>query len=171
MTAVRDGALAPPTISDRLALLLATYLGTGYAPIASGTVATAAAIPLQLAVALLPPPGMRLWAQVAAILFFSLGGIAAATVAERRLGSHDPSQVVVDEVAGYLITMFLVPPTWITVTAGFLLFRAFDIVKPWPAGPAERLGGGLGIMADDLICGVYASLILHAALWLLPGLS
>lgn len=147
--------------------MTATFFGTGYAPVASGTVATAATIPLQLAVALLPPPSLGPWVQAAAIILVSLGGVAAAGVTERRAGHHDPSHVVIDEVAGYLLTMFLVTPTVVTVTAGFLLFRIFDIVKPWPAGPAERLAGGWGIMADDLICGLYACGILHAGLWLL----
>lgn len=158
--------MAAPTTSERVALATATYLGTGYAPIASGTVATAAAIPLQLAVALLPPPGLRVWAQAAAILAASLGGVLAATIVERRLGRHDPSEVVIDEVAGYLLTMFLIPPGLLTVACGFLLFRIFDIVKPWPAGPAEKLPHGWGIMADDLVCGLYANLILRAGLWL-----
>jgi len=148
-------------------MLAATFLGAGYAPVASGTVATAAAIPLQLAVALLPPPEWRAWAQVVSILAAALGGAVAAGVAERRLGHHDPSEVVIDEVAGYLLTMFLVPPGALTVACGFLLFRIFDIVKPWPAGPAERLGGGWGIMADDLVCGAYACAILHAGMRLL----
>jgi phosphatidylglycerophosphatase A len=156
-----------PTAAERLGLLAGTFLGTGYAPIASGTVATAATIPLQLAVALLPPPALRVWAQVAAILAATIVGVASASIVERRLGRHDPSEVVIDEVAGYLVTMFLVPPGWITVACGFLLFRIFDIVKPWPAGPAERLRGGWGIMADDLVCGVYANLILHAGVRLL----
>jgi phosphatidylglycerophosphatase A len=158
--------VASPTPSERVALATATYLGTGYAPIASGTVATAAAIPLQLAIALLPPPGMRVWAQTAAILATSLGGVLAATIVERRLGRHDPSEVVIDEVAGYLLTMFMIPPTIATVASAFFLFRILDIVKPWPAGPAERLPRGWGVMADDLMCGVYGNLILHTGLWL-----
>ena len=161
----------PPTLAERAAIVFATWFGCGYAPVASGTVATAAAIPLQLAVALLPPPGARIWWQVGAILFTSIAGAFAAGILERRLGREDPSEAVIDEVAGYLVTMFLVPPTLVTVVCGFLLFRIFDIVKPWPAGPAERLGGGRGIMADDLICGVYACLILHAGLWALATRS
>jgi len=161
----------PPTLAERAAIVFATWFGTGYAPVASGTVATAAAIPLQLAVALLPPPAARIWWQLGAILFTSIAGVVAAGILERRLGRHDPSEAVIDEVAGYLVTMFLVPPTLVTVACGFLLFRVFDIVKPWPAGPAERIGGGRGIMADDLICGVYACLILHAGLWVLATRS
>jgi phosphatidylglycerophosphatase A len=164
-----EAAAGPPTLLDRASILLATWFGSGYAPVASGTVATAAAIPLQLALALLLPGPWRLPGQIAAIVLLSLAGIYAAGVLERRLGRHDPSEAVIDEVAGYLVTMFLVPPTILTVACGFLLFRIFDIVKPWPAGPAERLGGGLGIMADDLMCGVYACLLLHLGMKLLGG--
>src|SRR5262249_24519043 len=148
------------SVLDRASIVLATWFGTGYAPVASGTVATAAAIPLQLAVALLLPRGQqRLW-QSAAIVLLYLAGIYGAGVLERRLGREDPSEAVIDEVAGYMVTMFLVPPTLITVASGFLLFRLFDVVKPWPAGPAERLGGGLGIMPDDLLCGLYVCVLL-----------
>ena len=146
---------------------MATFLGTGYSPIASGTVATAAAIPLYLALTLLPPATLQPWPLIAGLLLATLGGIAAAGMAERHFGIHDPSEVVIDEVAGFLLTMLFVPAGLVTVAAGFLLFRVFDIVKPWPAGPAERLGGGLGIMADDLVCGLYANLLLHLGLSLL----
>jgi len=153
-----------PTPLQRVGLLAATFLGTGYSPMASGTVATAATIPFYLAVVLLTPEPWRPWPEVAAVLLASLGGIAAAGMAERHFGVHDPSEVVIDEVAGFLLTMLLIPPSVVTVAAGFLLFRIFDIVKPWPAGPAERLGGGTGIMADDLVCGLYANALLHLGL-------
>lgn len=156
-----------PTLLERGALLLGTFLGTGYAPVASGTVATAAAIPLWLAIVLLPAGELRPAVEIGALAVAILAGVAAASVMERRLGVHDPSEVVIDEVAGFLLTMLFIPPTILTVTAGFFLFRIFDIVKPWPAGPAERLPRGWGIMADDLVCGIYANLILHAALRLL----
>jgi phosphatidylglycerophosphatase A len=150
-----------PSLLDRVSLLIATFLGTGYAPIASGTVATAATIPFYLAISMLPPPAWQPWVQIGAIIVTSLVGIAVSSVAERHFGLHDPSEVVIDEVAGFLITMLFIPISIVTVVAGFFLFRIFDIVKPWPAGPAERLGGGLGIMADDIVCGIYANLILH----------
>jgi len=165
-------AARPPSSAASLAgTIFATWFGAGFAPVASGTVATAAAIPLQLAVALLPPPGFRMWAQIAAIAVTSIFGAIAAGALEKRLGREDPSEAVIDEVAGYLVTMFLVPVGVVTVVAGFVLFRIFDIVKPWPAGPAERLGGGIGIMADDLVCGVYACLILHGGVWLFEAVA
>jgi phosphatidylglycerophosphatase A len=131
---------------------------------ASGTVATAATIPFYLALVYLPPPEARQWALLLAAIIAAVLGSLAAGVIERLLGVHDPSEVVIDEVAGFLVTMLLVPPGVITIACGFFLFRIFDILKPWPAGPAERIGGGCGIMADDLICGLYANLVLQAGL-------
>jgi phosphatidylglycerophosphatase A len=154
-------------LSRRAALTAATFFGVGYFPVASGTVATAAAVPVQIALALGPGPAGRAWVEAAAILLVALGGAAAAGAAARSLGPDDPSEVVIDEVAGYLLTMFLIPVGVATVVGGFLLFRVFDILKPWPAGPAERLHGGWGIMADDLVCGLYANLILQAGVRLL----
>jgi phosphatidylglycerophosphatase A len=147
--------------------MAATFFGTGYAPIASGTVATAATIPLYLALTLIPSQSARPYVEIAALVVATAIGVAAAGLLERRLGVEDPSEVVIDEVAGFLLTMLFIPPGILTLVAGFLLFRIFDIVKPWPAGPAERIGGGWGIMADDLVCGLYANLILHAGLMIL----
>ena len=168
MSGVPDSAdRSPRTGAERAAFTTATFLGTGYAPFASGTVATAAAVPVQLALALLPPPPWRAAAQVAALIVVAVLGVITAGIVERRLGVHDPSEVVIDEVAGYLLTMLLIPPSIVTVACGFVLFRLLDIVKPWPAGAAERIGGGRGIMADDLVCGLYANLALHGGIWLL----
>ena len=141
---------------------VATFLGVGHAPFASGTVATLAALPLSLLAYALGGPLLVLG--VAALA--SIAGVACANVVEKNLGYHDPSEVVVDEVAGFLVTMTFIAPTVATCAAGFFLFRALDVLKPWPASAAERLPGGWGIMADDLICGVIANLILHAGLWL-----
>ena len=159
--------MAARSLSERASFLAGTFLGAGYAPVASGTVATAAAVPLYLALALLPPEGARAWIHLLATLACAAGGALAAGVMERSLGIHDPSEVVIDEVAGFLLTMLFVPFGVATLVCGFLLFRAFDIFKPWPAGPAERIGGGWGIMADDLVCGIYANLILQAGVRLL----
>jgi len=141
---------------------VATVLGIGRVPFASGTVATLAAIPLYVLAHALGGPLLVLALAAAAALV----GALCAGVVERSLGYHDPSEVVVDEVAGFLLTMTFIAPSLVTCAAGFLLFRAFDVGKPWPASAAERLPGGWGIMADDLVCGIAANLILHAGLWL-----
>jgi phosphatidylglycerophosphatase A len=84
---------------------------------------------------------------------------------QELLGREDPSEVVIDEAAGFYVTLFLLPITWQSVALGFLLFRFFDIVKPWPVRQAERLKGGLGIVMDDLLAGVYAHLLVRGIVW------
>ncbi|HET9480425.1 MAG TPA: phosphatidylglycerophosphatase A [Candidatus Polarisedimenticolia bacterium] len=143
------------------AWLTATFFGVGRFPVASGTVATAAAIPFYLGAW---SAGGHLLVLVLALVL-SAAGVAAAAAAETRLGYHDPSEVVIDEVAGFFVTMLFVPPTVWTCTAGFFIFRALDVLKPWPASRAEKLPGGWGIMADDLICGMIGNLLIHLALW------
>jgi len=145
-----------------VAWTVATFFGVGHFPVASGTVATAAALPVYL----------LCWAAggsaavAAAAVALSLAGVAAATVMETRLGYHDPSEVVIDEVAGFMVTMLYIEPTLWTCAAGFLLFRAFDILKPWPASRAEKLPGGWGIMSDDLICGLMANAVIRLGMFL-----
>ena len=77
----------------------------------------------------------------------------------------DPSEVVIDEVAGFLLTMFLLPLSWLTLGLGFILFRVFDILKPYPIKQAEKLRGGLGIVMDDLVAGIYAHLCVRLILF------
>lgn len=143
---------------QRLALLIATTLGVGYAPIAPGTFGSAAGLVLW---AVLPPaPAV----QLAAILIVFAIGSWSGTIAERHFGRTDPGQVVIDEVLGMLVTLFLNPVGWGGAVAGFFLFRLADIVKPWPANRFERLPGGLGVMADDAMAAVYANIALRVAL-------
>ncbi|MGH9475549.1 MAG: phosphatidylglycerophosphatase A family protein [Terriglobales bacterium] len=108
------------------------------------------------------PPAWRLVVGAAALLFVA-GGFAAST-SERLLGIKDPRNVVVDEIAGQLLTfVFVAPGNAAAAIAGFLLFRLFDVTKPPPARQAEHLPGGWGIMADDVVAGLYAA----AVLWLM----
>lgn len=146
---------------DKAALILATWFGSGLAPVASGTFGTLAALPLAYAVSV---AGSGCGVLVALTLF----GLAfwSSERTRRLLRSDDPSPVVIDEVAGTLVTLFLVPPSWMGWTAGFFLFRFFDIFKPYPIRRLERLKGGLGIVADDLLAGVYARIALGIFLWL-----
>jgi phosphatidylglycerophosphatase A len=141
------------------ATLIATGLGSGYAPWAPGTAGSAVGLVLFWPVAGLAPLG-----QLTAIAVVSLIGIAAATNVARRLGRHDPGIVVVDEIAGMWVTLALLPLTPLTALAGFLAFRVMDIVKPFPARDLERLPDGWGIVADDLAAGVYANLLVRVLL-------
>ena len=142
------------------ALSIATALGAGCAPIAPGTVGSAV--------------GLLLWAvlpasiavQAAAIVILFAAGCWSGGVAERYFGRTDPGQVVMDEVVGMLITLFLNPVGWAGALGGFLLFRIADVIKPYPANRLESLHGGLGVMADDAMAAVYANLALRACLWL-----
>jgi len=90
-----------------------------------------------------------------------VAAIWSAGVTERILGRDDPSEVVIDEVAGFLLTVYLLPLSWRSIALGFIMFRFFDILKPFPIKRLERIGGGTGIVLDDLGAGVYAALSIN----------
>jgi phosphatidylglycerophosphatase A len=145
-------------VKKRLALAIATSGGVGYAPVAPGTFGSAV--------------GLLLWAflpsapfiQLAVIILIFAAGCWAGSVAEGHFGRTDPGHVTIDEVLGMLVTLFLNPVGWTGAILGFFLFRAADIVKPFPANRMERLPGGLGVMADDAVAAVYANLTLRLLL-------
>lgn len=141
----------------RFVILCATWGGTGYSPIASGTVGTLAAIPLYLLLARLPLPLYLL--TLVPFFFFSCW---VAGQAETLFEEKDSGKIVIDEVVGYLVTMTGVPLSWQGVLLGFFLFRFFDIVKIEPARFFDRhLKNGYGVVLDDVAAGVYACLLLH----------
>ena len=145
----------------RLGLAIATSLGVGYAPIASGTWGSAAGLVLW---ALLPADTTT---QAVWIVGLFIVGSWAAGVTERYYGRTDPGEVVVDEVMGMLLTLFMTGVGWTGAVAGFFLFRLFDIVKPFPARRLEHLPGGVGVMADDAMAAIYANIALRVALALI----
>ena len=149
----------------RLAVLLATVAYCGYSPVAPGTVGSAAGLVVYLIVWWTRSPIV----EVALIAAVVSAGTWAATHAERYFGGIDPGPVVIDEVLGMLITLAFIPVGWSAMAAGFVLFRVFDVIKPFPADRLETFHGGFGIMADDAMAGVYANLSLRLAMWLLPG--
>jgi phosphatidylglycerophosphatase A len=149
----------------RFALFVATVAYCGYFPFAPGTVGSAVGLVVY---------GLVWWSQsavveVALIAGLFPAGVWAAGAAERYFGGTDPGPVVIDEVVGMLITLAFIPAGAAAAIAGFVLFRIFDVIKPYPADRLEQLHGGLGVMADDVMAGVYANLSLRLALWLLPG--
>ncbi len=150
---------------SRLAVLICTFGGIGYSPVAPGTAGSLAGLVLY---------GVLRWAGVSApleaaiIVALVLAGAWSGTIAERHFGTTDPSAGVIDEVAGMLVTLFLLPVSWSLAVAGFLLFRLLDVIKPFPARRFEALHGGWGMMADDLMAAVYANLALRALLALAP---
>jgi len=144
-------------------IVAATWFGTGFSPFASGTVGTLGAIPFYLALAMLPLP-LYLLSTVA----FTLFACWVAGHGEEIWGEHDSGKIVIDEVAGYLVTMTALPPSWQAVTVGFLMFRLFDILKPQPARWFDRsLKNGYGVVLDDIAAGVYACAATHLVLRLL----
>lgn len=141
-----------------LPVWVATVAGVGYSPVAPGTVGSALAVVLVAALDSMPlsDAGRGVLLALLVVLIFFLG-VWAAGRSEKVFGRTDPGHVVIDEVAGQLVTFLLVPhASWKLLLAGFALFRFFDVSKPFPAGRAERLPGGWGIMLDDVIAGVYA---------------
>lgn len=149
---------------ERVAFAIALWFGCGLSPIAPGTVGTLGALPVYLAVRGGGPIAILAVAALATVV-----GIWAAGVVARSRATADPQIVVVDEVAGVLVALAAAPPTWAGVTLAVLLFRLFDITKPFPARAAERLHGGLGIVLDDVVAGIYAALVvlaLRASGWL-----
>ena len=148
----------------RLAVFLATAGYCGYFPIAPGTVGSAAGLLVYLIVWWAGSPIV----EIALIAVTFAAGTWAATHAERFFGGIDPGPVVIDEVLGMLVTLALIPVGWSAALTGFVLFRIFDVIKPYPADRLEKFHGGFGIMADDAMAGIYANLSLRALMWLLP---
>jgi len=127
-------------------------------PIAPGTAGTAVGVLLYLGMNGLAP---MTYLGFSVLLF--LIGVWASGRAETLLGRVDSPSIVIDEIAGYLVAMFLVPASWEFMAAGFVLFRAFDILKPWPLKRLQDLHGGVGVMLDDIGAGIYTNLVLQAA--------
>lgn len=145
--------------------LLSFGLGTGFVPVAPGTAGTLLALPIALGLSYL---GFEIYLLVTAAL--TVLGIWACERTVRLLGVHDHRGIVLDEIAGYLITMLLLPKTWAWLLAGFFLFRFFDILKPQPIRWLDqRVHGGLGVMLDDVAAGIYGLVCLLVANWLLNG--
>jgi phosphatidylglycerophosphatase A len=137
---------------------IAYGFGSGLSPWAPGTVGTAAAIPLYLLLRPLP----LIWYLTVLGGMFAVGIWACGKTA-RELNAHDPSAIVWDEFLGYLITMAAAPAGWIWIALGFLFFRFFDILKPWPIRELDRnVAGGLGVILDDVLAGLMALALLQA---------
>lgn len=149
----------------QFALFVATCGYVGYAPVAPGTFGSAVGLALFWAVR---TSGSSVFeaAVIAAVLVI---GMWSAFAAERHLGAPDPGPVVIDEVAGMLITLAFVPVNAAGALLGFVVFRLLDIVKPWPARRFERLPGGFGVVADDAMAAVYGNLMIRGAVAAWPG--
>lgn len=174
------GAEAPPpfTFGDRLAVAVSTC-GVGYLPLAPGTWGSILGVAIyfgvfvaefNLGIYLLhkgwPGPQIESWlysANLVLLLGLFLAGVAASSRASRVFGEKDPSRTVIDEVMGQLVVFLFIPLTtsWWLIGTGFVLFRLFDIWKPYPIGDLQDLPGGLGVCADDILAGIYAGIALN----------
>jgi phosphatidylglycerophosphatase A len=146
------------------ATLTATFFGIGHMRLGPGTWASAATMLLWAALAHSLPPAARIPVAIALAIIVTVIGIPAATRVARASGKKDPSFVVIDEVAGQLISLIAVPLAWKTFLGGFILFRVFDILKPPPVRQLERLPEGTGIMLDDVAAGIYALAVMQLLL-------
>ena len=155
---MRSDGTAKSSVTTRFGLAIASVFGIGYIPVAPGTFGSAAGL---AAWAALPHATS---AQAFAIVALFAVGSWAGGIAEHHFGRTDPGQVVIDEVMGMLITLFMNPVGWVGALGAFLLFRIFDVIKPFPANQLERLPGGVGVMADDGMAAVYANLALRLIL-------
>jgi phosphatidylglycerophosphatase A len=144
--------------------LVATFFGIGRIKPGPGTWASSATVILWALATLNIPAASRTWATIVAAAIVTLIGIPAATRVARASALKDPQFVVIDEVAGQLVALIAVPFAWKTFLAGLILFRVFDILKPFPIRRLERLPEGTGIVVDDLGAGFYALIIMHLLL-------
>ena len=141
--------------------LIAMGFGVGLVPFAPGTAGTLLAVLLEIGARQWLP---AVWQRSILVCAMIILGIWVCQVSARKLGRHDHPAIVWDEICGYFLTMLAAPPGWIWVVAGFLLFRLLDIVKPWPIREVDhRIGGGFGIMLDDIVAGFFSAAAILAA--------
>jgi phosphatidylglycerophosphatase A len=139
---------------------------SGYFPVAPGTAGTAVAMVLYILENIFFP-GLHWAVNLAVVLVLLYPSMRICGAGELFFASKDPGSVVWDEIIGYWVGMLFLPYSWKMAVAGFLVFRFMDIVKPFPAGALQRLKGGLGILVDDIVAGIYTCLLLHGLLALL----
>jgi phosphatidylglycerophosphatase A len=149
----------------RLAVFLATCGYVGYAPVAPGTFGSAAGLVI---FAFVRTSGSMSVELATIVVLFAIG-VWSGTEAEQHFGGVDPGPIVLDEVVGMLITLALLPVNAMGAFVGFIVFRALDVVKPWPSGRFERLHGGLGIMADDGMAALYGNGVMRILVALTPA--
>jgi phosphatidylglycerophosphatase A len=150
--------------APRWAMLAATFFGVGKLHPGPGTWGSAATVLLWAAVSYALPVPLRAGVALGLTLLVILIGIPAATSVSRAFQKKDPQLVVIDEVAGQLLSLIAVPVSWKTLLVGFILFRGFDILKPPPIRQLEHLPEGTGIVLDDVAAGFFAFVVMHLLL-------
>jgi phosphatidylglycerophosphatase A len=151
-------------ITKEIILFIAQGGYAGRFPVAPGTAGTVVGILLYLLIMGLPAIGYLVVCVLAAGI-----GTWAAGEAEKLLGKKDAPSIVIDEIAGFLLAMFMIPPTWGAIIAGFFVFRFFDILKPWPLRNLEKMHGGAGVMLDDIGAGIYTNIVLQVSMHFIGG--
>ena len=141
---------------NRFFLLIATGFGVGYSPLAPGTLGTLIAIPVYYFLSEIPSPLYEI-----TLPCFFLLAVWVSEKTEAVLGKKDDPRIVIDEMMGFFITMLWLPKTPLFLLAGFILFRFFDIFKPFPIRRFEKVRGGFGVVLDDVMAGIFANVILH----------
>jgi len=150
---------------EKIAFFIWTAGFAGLVPVAPGTAGSVVGLVLLI---LVRATGND-WMELLVLVIVVAVGTWSASAAERHYRREDPGEIVIDEVAGMMLTLLWLPSGWVPFLVGFLAFRFFDIVKPFPARLAERLPGGVGVMADDLVAGLYGYASVWTVLWLLPA--
>lgn len=140
----------------KLIILFVTACYLGYVPVISGTFGSMGGLIIYY---FIKDSSLYFFASVIIVLF--VAGCYGATRAEEYFGRKDSSEIVIDEVVGMLITLFLVPFSWKYMIAGFVIFRIMDIIKPYPGRAAEKIKGGPGVMLDDVVAGIYANTVMQ----------
>jgi len=154
---------------DKVLMAIASGLGLGYLPIAPGTWGTLLAFPIQFLLVYLSPAPLPYALNLLGLFFL---GVGAAGSAEKILDRADPGLVVIDEVVGMLIGLIAIPMTPLAWGLAFFVFRFFDILKPYPIRLIDqRCHGGVGIMLDDVLAGVYTLATMHLVMWIFPSLT
>ena len=146
-------------LSGKVVLALSTWFGTGLLPVMPGTFGTLATVPLILLLDNLGPIYRLL-----SLMIMIVVAIWASGRHQELLGQGDPREIVIDEVAGFLLTMLFLPRSWLAIGLGFIFFRLFDILKPCPIKQTEKIKGGFGVVIDDLIAGLYAYAVVRIIL-------
>ena len=155
--------ITPPSVWNNPLHFIAFGFGSGAAPVAPGTFGTLASIPFFLLF-----QDLSLFSYALVILVAFAVGVPICGKTADDIGVHDHSGIVWDEFVGYWVTMFAAPKGWLWIVIGFALFRFFDVIKPWPIGVLDRrVSGGMGIMLDDLVAGIFAALCLQLLVYLL----
>lgn len=149
----------------RFAIFVSTFGYLGCIPFAPGTIGSAAGLAVYAVLRLSGSARVDL----GTILLLFAAGAWSGTRAEKHFGGVDPGPIIIDEVMGMLLTLFLIPVSWAGALLGFVIFRVLDVIKPYPSARLERLPGGLGVMADDAMAAVYSNLTLRLILWLGAG--